>query len=190
MDLLEKGKQLTQQGKYDDALDALYLALENDKENADIHFYIGLCYSSLEEFEYAKYHYQTALSINPSHPKTKLVWDGIKHHDSAKPPERSKTRSAAAKARREQPQEEQSQTVVPEAPDYSAESMGIPTVDVDPSSRYKLTDDKWEQAFPTKDLAAEPSKMGIGTTIMLIVLALIILGLVAYFVFDTFALID
>ena len=68
--------------------------------------------------------------------------------------------------------------------------MGIPTVDVDPSSRYKLTDDKWEQAFPTKDLAAEPSKMGIGTTIMLIVLALIILGLVAYFVFDTFALID
>ncbi|MGC9327226.1 MAG: tetratricopeptide repeat protein, partial [Candidatus Hinthialibacter sp.] len=44
MDLFQEGKSLAQQGDYESALDAFILAMENDKENADIHFYLGLCY--------------------------------------------------------------------------------------------------------------------------------------------------
>ncbi|MDX9753866.1 MAG: tetratricopeptide repeat protein [bacterium] len=172
MDFIQKGKQLAQDGKYDEALDALVLALENDKENPDIHFYLGLCYSSLEEFGYAKYHYQMALSLNPQHGKTKLVWEGIKDVTPQKPPEKRITRSAAQKALKEQ-------EVVPEPKaDPAPPLMPEPEIE-SPLKKYKVTDDKWEKAFPS-DLAAS-SRSSLPMTLLYALIGIAIIGALVYY---------
>lgn len=102
MDLMQKGKQYAQAGRFEEALDAFLLALENDKENPDLHFYLGLSFSSLEQFEYAKHHYETALMLDPNHQKTKLVFDSVQNVDAKTPPERKLLLKAIAKTRKEQ----------------------------------------------------------------------------------------
>ncbi len=185
MDLVQKGKQLAQEGNYEEALDAFLLALENDKENADIHFYLGLCYSSLEEFRYAKYHYQMALTLNPEHPKTKMVWDGLKDVIPEKPPERRLTRAAAAKARRAH-EAEDSGPAETEAPPSREESLpprqeagsgGLET-------KFKLTDEKWEQAFPSDSLREEEKSPLITFLIILVGAALLVAA--GYFIYTFF----
>lgn len=193
MDFLEQGKQLTQQGKFDEALDSLLLALENDKENPDIHFYIGLCYSSLEEFSYAKYHYQVALSLDPEHGKTKFVWESIKNVEAQKPPERKLTRAAAAKQRKTQEnlQREASQPSggEPQPAAFEEEDHFVSdrmTAEVDSQSRYKVTDAKWEKAFPIDNLDVEQETMGTGMKIILILIGLGLIALAAFFVYRIF----
>ena len=173
MDLLEKGKQLAQSAKFDEALDALVLALENDKENADIHFYLGLCYSSLEQFPYAKYHFQLALKYNPRHPKINLVWDGIKDVEASKPPERHLTRAAQAKVRREQ-----------SASAEAAESQktAAPLVLENPRlSKLKLTEEKWEKAFPLESPDRYEKTMPFRQKILLVVIACVFVGIALFF---------
>ncbi|MFB3785177.1 MAG: tetratricopeptide repeat protein [bacterium] len=175
MDLVQKGKQLAQDGHYEEALDAFLLALENDKENPDIHFYLGLCYSSLEEFRYAKHHYQMALTLQPDHPKTKTVWDGLKDVLPEKPPERRLTRAAVAKARRAQAANdtEPAETGAPSAVEAAPASTSL-------DSKYKLTDEKWERAFPSNTLQEEEKSPLI--TLLIILLGLAIVGASGYFV--------
>jgi len=154
MDHLAKGKKLAQEGNYEDALDNLLLALENDRENPDIHFFIGLCHSSMEEFAYAKYHYKIALSLNSEHEKTKLMWDGVKHVDAQKPPEKRLTKKAAAKERRQQQsaKQESAESQADTDDQFSPEETGEQDNDASASSNYKVTDTKWEQAFPMENI--------------------------------------
>lgn len=175
MDLVQKGKQLAQDGHYEEALDAFLLALENDKENPDIHFYLGLCYSSLEEFRYAKYHYQMALTLQPDHPKTKMVWDGLKDVLPEKPPERRLTRAAAVKARRAQAAND-TEPAETDAPRTVEAAPASPSLD----SKYKLTDEKWERAFPSNALQEEEKSPLI--TLLIILLGLAIVAASGYFV--------
>jgi len=185
MDLVQKGKQLAQDGNYAEALDAFLLALENDKENPDIHFYLGLCYSSLEEFRYAKYHYQMALTLQPDHPKTKMVWDGLKDVVPEKPPERRLTRAAAAKARRGQPAEDEALTETEVSPpmESTPASTSAP-VSSGLDSKYKLTDEKWERAFPSDSLQEEEKSPLI--TFFIILLGFIIVAGIVYFLMQVF----
>ncbi|MEW6235013.1 MAG: tetratricopeptide repeat protein [Candidatus Omnitrophota bacterium] len=169
MDLLEKGKKLAQQGKFEEALDSLILAWENDKENADIHFYLGLCYSSLQQFGYARYHYELALVFNPNHPKTKLVWEGIKNESPEKPPERRLTRAAAAKARKEQAEEQNEATAEPEFDENRITLHNI-----------KITEDKWEKAFPASALMEDKNKT---SPLLLVFIILIVVAMIAALLF-------
>jgi tetratricopeptide (TPR) repeat protein len=173
MDLIEKGKQFAQEGNYGEALDALVLALENDKENPDIHFYIGLCYSSLEEFGYAKYHYQMALSLNPSHDKTKIVWDGIKDITPQKPPEKRITRSAAQKALKKQNESFEEASPRPPVEPVQKEEQA--------PHKYKMTDEKWEKAFPTDPAATNREPSGMAFTILWGIIAIAIIAFAVYY---------
>lgn len=180
MDYIDKGKQLAQDGKYEDALDALVLALENDKENPDIHFYIGLCYSSLEQFGYAKYHYQQALSLNPAHEKTKIVWDGIKSVTPEKPPEKRIARSAAHKALKEQQERRIEEQALPR--ENEREVAETPTqTEEDSRKKYKLTDDKWEKAFPIEMPAHAGNRDKSTFSFLMFLIAIGIIGAIVYF---------
>lgn len=175
MDLFEKGKSLAQEGHYEEALDAFVLALENDKENADIHFYLGLCYSSLEDFRYAKYHYDMALTLKPNHAKTRLVYDGLKGIVPEKPPERRITRQAAAKIRRSQAAE------VSEEKSDAPETLRFETSEPPrPEPKLKLTDDKWENAFPAHELM-KPEKGNAFTQFILTVIGLAVIASLIYY---------
>ncbi len=182
MDHLEKGKQLAREGNYEEALDAFLLALENDKENADIHFYIGHCYSSMEEFGYAKFHYQVAQSLDPNNPKLNIIWDTIKNVEAQKPPERKLTRAAAAKERRSQTQ--QTQTEEEQQEDQSSE-----TQQEQYERKIKLTEDKWERAFPADHMVKDEdnSKFFVNFLIFLILFALV--GVVLFFVLQFFEIV-
>lgn len=187
-DFLAQGKQKAQAGDYEGALDAFMLALENDKENPDIHFFLGACYSSMEEFRYAKYHYEIAHRLNPDHERTKMVWEGVKDVIPERPPERKLLRGAAARTRKEQQKEK--------------EPAGIPTVNLEePASppgenhpeqhpfeandepRIKITDAKWEKAFPGQTVEVKEDRpfIGGGLILWLIVIAATVAG-VYYFV--------
>ena len=170
MDYLEKGKKLAQDGNFEDALDAFLLALENDKENADLHFYLGLSYSSLEQFPYAKYHYEIAIRLNPNHKKTKLVWDGIKHITPEKPPEKRLTRSAEAKARQSQIQD------VQPAPVHTPEN----------SKDLQQTDDKWERAFPAEEIIRHEKDSSFVKNFFIFVIGITLVATIVYFVLSLF----
>ena len=171
MDLFEQGKTYAQQGQFEEALDAFVLALENDKENADIHFYLGLCYSSLEEFPYAKYHYDMALTLAPTHDKTRLVYDGLKNVTAEKPPEKRRTRQAAAKARR-------SQSKTPTAPEEKQQQNPLESPKINPKSTVSET--QWEQAFPT-DSMIKSDKEGIFFKIIFILIGIALVAAAVYF---------
>lgn len=185
MDLIDKGKKLAQDGNYSDALESFFLALENDKENPDVHFYIGLCYSSLEEFGYAKYHYQMALSLNPAHEKTKMVWDGIKDVIPQKPPEKKIVRSAAQKALKEK------EGRVPDAPDGSNHTTAYEdAVSQDPydakPKKYKMTGDVWEKAFPTSAIPNAPEQSGFPFWIFGVLAGIALIAAFVYFLLASF----
>ncbi len=172
MDLYEQGKSLALEGHYEEALDAFILAQENDKENPDIHFYLGLCYSSLENFPYAKYHYEIALKLKPNHEKTRLVINGLKDVESQKPPERRISRQAAAKIRRapEPAEKEESDADAPDKP---------PTLQKQ-SAKLVYTDQKWEQAFPSDSIMKE-EKDGIFLKIVFILIGIALVAALVYF---------
>lgn len=179
MDLFEKGKSLAREGQFEDALDALVLAWENDKENADIHFFLGLCYSSLEQFSYARYHYEMALILEPEHERTKLVWEGIKDVTPEKPPERRRVRSAEAKARKE----EEKKTQPKESTDV--EATRNPSI----SNKIPITDEKWEKAFPSDELTKSKNGGSPLLTALIITLLIVIVGVIAFFIIKAFGLI-
>ncbi|MBI1388381.1 MAG: tetratricopeptide repeat protein [bacterium] len=191
MDFIEKGKSLAQQGDFENALDAFLLALENDKENPDIHFYLGLSYSSLEKFEYAKHHYEIALRLDPNHQKTRLVWDGVKNVDSKRPPERKMILKAIAKERQEQQEQAPKPGGYDDTPikSYSLSEGGYDQ-EIEPDDddgeatigggRYKVSEDKWEKAFPAEELARPSGGSGAGR-IVLILIVLAALGAIGYF---------
>ncbi len=176
MDYLEKGKNLAQQGQYEEALDALYLALENDKENADIHFYLGLCYSAMEQFKYARYHYEIALAIEPNHQKTKLVWDGIKEFSPERPPETRHTRSAAAKEKRKQQLEEEETPTATQKESQEQEEAVHRSRSI---GQYPVSDSKWEQAFPSDTLEKKKED----SFLLKFLIILLVLGVIAAIVF-------
>lgn len=177
MDLLEQGKKLAQDGHFEEALEAFILALENDKENADIHFYLGLCYSSLEQFGYARYHYDMALTLKPNHAKTQMVYAGLKEFYPEKPPERRLTRKAAAKARRSQSSadsEPADQTYLQNQPSELANNKSS-------EPKIKITDDKWERAFPAESILQPEEKVGGFKLLILALLGIAIVALIVYF---------
>lgn len=175
MDLFEKGKSLAQEGHYEDALDAFVLALENDKENADIHFYLGLCYSSLEEFHYAKFHYDMALKLKPNHAKTRLVYEGLKDVTPETPPERRITRQAAAKIRRAEAAETTSAT-----PDTPEKTTPVHSLNPKLESKIKITDNKWENAFPAEELM-KSEHGGLGSKIFMALVGIAIVAALVYY---------
>ncbi len=173
MDLLQKGKRYAQAGRFEEALDAFLLALENDKENPDLHFYLGLSFSSLEEFEYAKHHYETALMLDPNHQKTQLVFDSVKDVDAKTPPERKLILKAIAKTRKEQEGEgcEEAPAPLPDGPIEDSPNF---------EPRFKMTDDKWEQAFPADELASDRQSSGL-MKVLAILIAITAVGAAVYF---------
>ncbi|RJP20446.1 MAG: hypothetical protein C4527_25055 [Candidatus Omnitrophota bacterium] len=171
MDLLEKGKEQARHGQHAEALDLLILALENDKENPDIHFYLGLCYSALEQFPYAKHHYQLVKVLKPDYPKLNLVWDGLKEFEPENPPERRIARSAAAKMRK--------QTVENREDETPAKSFD--TISVKNShEQIKITDAKWEKAFPTDQIMKPSTEMSTLQIIAIAVVGIAVLGTLVY----------
>lgn len=189
MDLLQKGKQFAKDGKYEEALDSLLLALENDKENPDIHFFLGLNYTNLDQPEYAKHHYETALKLDPGHQKTKLMISDVQHFDAKRPPERKLILKAISKSRKEQ-NEALSSADEDEKP--------VPTINLEPDPESSeseskapeevggvpLTDDKWEKAFP---LDAPPSSSsGGGLNWLWIVVGIAVVGTLVYFALNYF----
>lgn len=178
MDYLEKGKTLAKDGKHEEALESLALAYENDKENPDVHFFIGLCYSSLEEFEFAKYHYEVALSFDPNHEKTNLMLGALDSYTSKKPPEDRLIRKARAGEQRVQKKEPVSQ------PDESS----VPVHDLNPKlikEQSSEQEQKWENAFPTDTLKVD-DKIPITHRLIIFLLILGIIGLIGYFVYSVF----
>lgn len=190
MDLMQKGKQYAQAGRFEKALDAFLLALENDKENPDLHFYLGLSFSSLEQFEYAKHHYETALMLDPNHQKTKLVFESVQNVDAKTPPERKLLLKAIAKTRKEQ--SEGAATEEDASSPSNNESLATSQSDDETFSsepRIKMTEDKWEKAFPAGDLKprsrrGDPSS-GLGK-IVWILIGIAIVGAAVYFTLNYF----
>lgn len=177
MDLFQEGKSLAQQGDYESALDAFILAMENDKENADIHFYLGLCYSSMEEFKYARYHYEMALKLNPNHEKTNLVFDGLKGVEPEKPPERKITRKAADKVRQAHSHDGQEEDSSPSSPETSPSKPAISTN----QSNYKLTEKKWENAFPA-DKMIQPEETSVVTKTIIMIAGILVVAVLVFFI--------
>lgn len=178
MDYLEKGKTLAKDGKHEEALESLSLAYENDKENPDIHFFIGLCYSSLEEFEYAKYHYEVALVFDPNHEKTNLMLGALDNYSSKKPPEDRLIRKARAGEQRSQKKELGSQ------PDENT----VPVHDLTPKlikEQNGQEEQKWEDAFPTDSLKVD-DKIPYFHRFLIIMLLLGVFGLIGYFIYVVF----
>ena len=177
MDYLEKGKTLAKNGQYEEALESLALALENDKENPDIHFYIGLCYSSLEQFEYAKFHYQLAQVLDPNHEKTRLVWDGLSHVEPKKPPELHLVRKATAHERRAK------ETDTPLKVEKNFETDSYPTSDAYTSKPNQITDETWEKAFPTAKLEID-TRVPWWQKLFVFILLATILGSIGYIMYQ------
>jgi tetratricopeptide (TPR) repeat protein len=178
MDYLEKGKALAKDGKHEEALEALALAYENDKENPDVHFFIGLCYSSLEEYEFAKYHYEIALRFDPKHEKTNLMLGGLNQYTSKKPPEDRLIRKARAGEQRAQKKVQSSQT----------SESSVPVHDLNPKLIKKQSSEqemKWESAFPTDTLKVN-NKIPIVQILIIVLLTLCVIGLTGYFVYAVF----
>lgn len=184
MDLLQQGKQLAQNGNYEEALDSFVLALENDKENPDIHYYIGACYSAKEEFRFAKYHYEIALRLQPDHPKAKMMIEGLADYTSEKPPERKQVRGATARTRKKQAAEAQEEsTGMSQADETPMSNAGGAEVYSEP--RIKLTDDKWEQAFPEEELIGKSKSSSLGSLFMWLIILAILAG-AGYFVWQNY----
>ncbi len=179
MDLLEKGKSLARQGKHEEALDALLLALENDKENPDIHFFLGLCYSALEQYPYAKYHYNMVKVLQPDHPKLSLVWEGLEDVSPQKPPEKRMTRSAAAKAQKEGASEES------EEPEEISPEKQEKIQNQEKKTGMKLSEPKWENAF-SEDMMKTETTMSTMQKILILAVAAVLFGLLVYFIMNVF----
>jgi tetratricopeptide (TPR) repeat protein len=158
MGLVEQGKELAQNGKYAEALELFKKALENDRRNPDLLFYIGTCYSSLGDFAVAKHFYQQVLKIDPNHSRTKKVWDGLEEVE-ARPPHDSKDPPASP----EDPAAGLSEAVSEQLADTTREPR-----------------DKWAEAFPDT-LIQSPGRRG-GLGIWAWVLVALVVAALVYFI--------
>ena len=64
---IEKAILLTGAGKYDLAIDVLTKAMELDRKNADIYFWLGSCLEGKKDIEKASAYYQEAIRLDPQH---------------------------------------------------------------------------------------------------------------------------
>jgi Flp pilus assembly protein TadD len=62
-----QGKKALEDKDYKGAIAALGKAVEADKNNADIHNYLGFAYRSAGDLDNALKHYNKALSLSPAH---------------------------------------------------------------------------------------------------------------------------
>lgn len=62
---IEKAILLSGAGKYDLAIDALTKAMNLDRKNADVYFWLGNCHSGLKDIEKATAFYQEAVRLDP-----------------------------------------------------------------------------------------------------------------------------
>lgn len=62
-----QGQQALEAKDYNKALAALKKALEVDKNNPDVHNYLGYAYRNLGDYDNAFKHYQQALILSPGH---------------------------------------------------------------------------------------------------------------------------
>jgi tetratricopeptide (TPR) repeat protein len=155
MDIIEKGKKLAQEGNY-------------EKGNPDLHFYLGLCYSSLEEFPYAKYHYEKALTLQPDHAKTNIVFSSLNDVEAAKPPERDSHRPARDNIKppkKKAPVQEKKQTATPQTQQ---------------KHKSNLTDKKWEDAFPD-DVIKTEEKSNVIWKILFMIIGIVIVACLVYY---------
>ena len=64
---LVQGKQAIEGKEYAKAVEALKKALDIDKNNPDIHNYLGYAYRNSGDFNSAFKHYEQALNLSPGH---------------------------------------------------------------------------------------------------------------------------
>ncbi len=138
MDLVEQGKELAQQGQYDEALKIFKQALEEQPKDPDILFFVGTCHSSMGDFPTAKYYYEEALDIDPNHSRTRMVWKGLDGVE-ARPP-------AGAKPSKAHPPQQSSPS--PQDADELLSSYGR-----EPSEL-----NTWSEAFPDTMLESKGTK--------------------------------
>ncbi len=174
MDIIEKGKRLAQDGKYEEALDTLATALKNDKNNPDLHFYLGLCYSSIEEFAYAKYHYEIALTLKPDHDKTNMVFGSLIDVDAAKPPERLLSIQTKENVR------------PPENAEYAIKNKAKEPPHKKLNPKLNLSEKKWEEAFPDNLIIAE-EKSNLLWKMIFMVIGIAIVASIVYYGLNYFA---
>jgi Flp pilus assembly protein TadD len=62
-----QGQQALEAKEYAKAIPALKKALEIDKNNPDVHNYLGYAYRNVGDFASAFKHYQQALALSPGH---------------------------------------------------------------------------------------------------------------------------
>lgn len=62
-----EGQKALEAKDYKKALDALKKALEVDKNNPDVHNYLGYSYRNLGDYDSAFKHYEQALALSPGH---------------------------------------------------------------------------------------------------------------------------
>ena len=62
-----QGKQALEANEYAQAIPALKKALEIDKNNPDVHNYLGYAYRNTGDYDSAFKHYERALALSPGH---------------------------------------------------------------------------------------------------------------------------
>ncbi len=64
---IEKAILLNNAGDFDKAIDALAKAMELDRKNADVYYWLGSCLEGKKDFIKAAAYYQEAISLDPQH---------------------------------------------------------------------------------------------------------------------------
>lgn len=163
MGLMEEGKNLAQSGKYAEALEVFEKALEHDRRNPDLLFYIGACYSALGDFGAAKYLYHEVLKIDPSHDRTRKVWNGLEQVEARPPRDLPLAYSRSKRAQ-----------------DSADEESVSAVADTRPADTTREPVDKWAKAFP--DTMTEPQPRRGGLSVWVWVLVTLAVAALVYFI--------
>jgi tetratricopeptide (TPR) repeat protein len=75
---LEKGKELFEEGKYDDAIGELNRALTIDKKLAEVYFFRGNAYCDKGDYDKAIADFTAALKIKPDDEDTKSILERVR----------------------------------------------------------------------------------------------------------------
>ena len=166
MDLVEQGKELAQQGQYDEALKIFKQALEEQPKDPDILFFVGTCHSSMGDFPTAKYYYQEALQIDPDHSRTRMVWKGLDGVE-ARPPEGAKP-SEPLTAQTEQ-------QIASSSEDENQDEQRHPF------GREPSEERTWSEAFPDTMLESKGAKAEKSLGIWIWIAIVIVVAAVVYY---------